>query len=263
VIPSLHLFCTYQEIDIMRTLACSFVAGALIFGFVHSACSDSDPDAQAVIKRGIQAAGGEANLMKQKTSTWKETGTYYGMGAGLPYTADYAMQYPDKFYMNVKGAFQMGLDGAKGWTKTDQGVKDMSKEELAAQQRTQQAGWIAALWMLKDKAYDLKSLPDAKVGDAAAHVIQVTRKDYPSVKLYFAKSSGLLIKSEYRTQSPELGNKEVNMEVAYEKHQDLDGAKVPQRVVIHRDGKVFVEAEMSDMQAGIKLDPKTFAKPAE
>ncbi len=121
----------------MWKLAKSFGAVALVVGVLNPARPDSDPEAQAIVNRGIKAAGGEANLMKQKSATWKETGTYYGMGNGLPYTATYAIQYPDKFAMDVQGVFKLGLDGAKGWTKSDQGVKDMSKEEFAGQQRTQ------------------------------------------------------------------------------------------------------------------------------
>jgi hypothetical protein len=80
------------------------------------------------------------------------------------------------------------------------------------------------------------------------------------VKLFFDKESGLLVKAEYRLQSPEQG-KEVGEEIFYRDYTDINGFKAPGKVVIHRDGEKFVEAENYEMKFPERLDASVFAKP--
>src|SRR5208282_5412821 len=100
----------------MRKIVCaSLVLGSLLAG-VGLVRSGDDKDARAIIAKAIKAAGGEAKLAKLKASTWKEKGTYYGMGDdGFPYTANYAIQWPGQFRLEVEGVFTIVLDGDKGW----------------------------------------------------------------------------------------------------------------------------------------------------
>ena len=243
----------------MRKIAVALIIGiALCIGAGGGQSGDADP-ARAIVYRAIKAEGGEANLAKQKASTWKEKGTYYGMGDGLPFTGIYAIQWPDQFRMEIEGFFVLVLNGDKGWTTMGGETKEMSKDELALQRFNHKAGWLNTLLPLKDKAFQLKLVGDAKVGDEPAQVVQVTRKDYPEVKLYFAKKSGLLVKSEFRTKDE--AQKDIVSASYFSDHRDVDGAKVPHKVVMKRDGKLFVEAEVSEMKAVGKLDAKVFAKP--
>jgi hypothetical protein len=218
-------------------------------------------EARATVELSIQAMGGAEKLEKFKASTWKEKGTYYGMGDGLPYEGTYAVQWPDQFRMEIHGVFTLVLNGKKGWIKSEKGTREMKKEELAQQLSDHRAGWIASLMPLKDSAFKLTDLGIVKVGKHSANVIKVTRADYPDVKLFFDTKSHLLIKSEFRTRAAEQEFKEVTMEVTYSNHRDVNGAKMPGKLVMKRDGKLFVAAENSDMRGVGKLDAKVFAKP--
>jgi hypothetical protein len=49
--------------------------------------------------------------------------------------------------------------------------------------------------------------------------------------------------------------------VVFEKYETFDGAKVPVKMTVTRDGRKFVEAELSDLKTLEKLDDGLFAKP--
>lgn len=244
----------------MRKAVSTLVAGGLVMILAGSVQSGSDKDARAIVDKGIQAAGGEAKL--PKALVWKEKGTYYGMGDGLPFVGKYAVEWPDKFSMDIEGVFMMVVNGDQGWMKMG-AVREMSKEEVALQRTNHRAGWIASLVPLKDKTFTLKSLGEAKVGDHAVRVVHVTRPEYPDVKLFFDTKTSMLVQSEFRTKAPELEFKDVTMTTTYSDYRDLDGAKLPYKVVMKRDGKLFVEAEITDMKVVGQADAKLFARPAD
>jgi hypothetical protein len=218
-------------------------------------------DGRAIVEKAIKAAGGEANLAKHNSVTTKQKGTYYGMGDGLPYTAVSMEQWPDKTRMEVEGVFTVVFNGDKGWTHSNGETTEMGKDEVALQLHNHRANWISTLLPLKERAFQLKTMGEAKVGDQAARIVQVTRKDYPEVKLFFAKDTGLLVKTEYRTKAAEQEFKEVTQTVNYSDYRDVDGAKVPFKIAIKRDGKIYVEAEVTELKTG-KLDAKLFGKPS-
>jgi len=219
-----------------------------------------EKDARAIVEKAIKAVGGEAALTKHNSVTMTQKGTYYGMGDGLAYTGQYAIVYPDKFRMEIEGAFIIVFNADKGWTFSGGESKEMTKDELALQIYNHRAGLIARLLPLKDKAFQLKAMGEAKVGDAATLVVQVTRKDYPDVKLYFAKDTGLLVKTEYRTKAQEQDLKEVTQTTEYSDYRVVDGAKTPHKIVMKRDGQNYVEAEVTELKTG-KVDAKLFDKP--
>ena len=246
----------------MRKTWTNLLAVALILGWCGGARAEKKDEARAILTKAIDAAGGAAKLEKQKAATFKEKGTYYGMGdGGLPYTGKYSLQFPGQFRMEIEGVFTMVLDGDKGWIKSPEGTKDMDAKQVAAERFAHRAGWMASLIPLQDKAFTLTVVDGIKVDDKPTVGLKATRKDYPQVLLYFDKTSNLLVKSEFKTESAELMFKVVTMEVFYSNHKEVDGAKVPTRIVLKRDGKKYVEAEVLEYKAEGKLDQKVFAKP--
>jgi hypothetical protein len=236
------------------------LAGLLALMWVAQVQPGEGQDARAVIKKAVAAMGGEANLEKHKSATWTEKGTYYGMGEGLPYVGVYAVEWPDKFRMEIQGVFTIVLNADNGWVHSAKETKAMSKDEVAAQQQEHKASWVTTLWPLKDKAFKLKSLGESKIGDQPAAGVEVTHKGFPDVKLFFDKKTGMLVKSEFRAMVPE-EKKEMTMENYYSNYRTVDGIKVPHKLIMKRDGKRFVETEIQEMKVGAKLDAKLFAKP--
>jgi hypothetical protein len=182
------------------------------------------------------------------------------MGDGLPYEGKYAMQFPDKFRMEIEGVFTIVLNGKKGWMKTGDETKELTGKELDLQLQNQKAGWMASLLPLKDKAFSLAVVGEAQVDNKPAVVLKATRKDYPEVKLYLDKKTHRLLKSEFQTKFPEQGFKDVTAEHYFHDYRDVDGMLVPRKLVMKYDGKRFVEAENHEYKHA-KLDPKLFMKP--
>jgi len=246
----------------MRKTGCLILAASLALVVAGPGRADDRSAAMAIIDKAIKAGGGEANLAKFNAQTWTEKGTYYGMGNGLPYTGQYAMQRPDKFSMTIEGAFKIVLNGDKGWMKSGDGdTMEMSKEQLAEQKEEQFAGWVASLLPLKEKGYTLTPLAEIKVDSRPAVGVKVAHEGHRDVKLYFDKEKGLLVKSEGTVKDLEQGGKEVNQEAFYSNFKEVEGAQIPMKIVIKRDGKQFVEAENFDVKPASKLDDKVFAKP--
>jgi hypothetical protein len=218
--------------------------------------------ARALVERGIQAMGGADKLARFKAVTWVEKGRIFEKGKGYPYIGMISLQWPDQFRMEVKDFLIVVLNRDKGWIKDQKGgTKEMSKEELALQKRSQRAGWITTLQPLHDMGYRLKSLGEINIDGKPAHGVQVSHKDAPDVKLYFDKKTRHLVKSEYRSKLEPTDKKETKIEVFYSDFRDVDGAIMYHKFVLKHDDVKYIEAELLNMKARGRLEDKVFAKP--
>jgi hypothetical protein len=214
-----------------------------------------------IIEKAIKATGGEEKLAKFKAQTWAAKGTYYGAGEGQPYTAEYAVQLPDKIRVDIKNVFILVYDGDKGWMKMGDNAQEMTAEQLAEQKEQQHAHYITTLLPLKGQDYTLATLGDSKVGDHPVVGVKVSSKGRRDVNLYFDKDTNLLAKGEWTVKAMEEGGKEVMQETLYSDYKDVEGVKVPMKIVLNRDGKKYVESENSDVKPADKLDESLFGKP--
>jgi len=240
-----------------KAISVLLILGLLVW--TGAARSGDATDARAIIDKAIKAAGGEEKLKRHQATTFSEKGTYYGMGDGLPYTGAYHVQWPDQFKMEIQGVFTIVLNKDKGWMNFGGESKELSKEELANHIKDHKAGWISTLLPLKDKAFMLSVVGETQVEKKPAIGVKVTRKDYPEVSLYFDKESGRLVKNEYRSFAQDM-MKEVNLEHYYSDYKEMDGAQVPTRLIVKRDGKLFIDAMVVELKAG-KIDSKVFSMP--
>jgi hypothetical protein len=245
----------------MRKTSTILAAVALVLCWRATVQAEEKDEARAIVAKAIHALGGEAKVEKTRAATFREKGTYHGMGDGLPFTGKYAVQFPSQFRMEIEGVFTVVLDGDKGWVNSGGETKALDKKQFDVQLHNHHAGWIASLLPLKDREFKLAVIDGVKVDDKPTVGVKVTRPHYPEVKLYFDKASNLLVKSEYRTKSEELEFKDVTMEMFFRDYKDFDGVKGPTKLLMLRDGKKYVEAEVMDYKAEGKLDAKVFAKP--
>jgi outer membrane lipoprotein-sorting protein len=245
----------------MRRRVAMLVSGLVALAFVVPVRAEDSGDAKGVIEMAIKAAGGEEKLAKIKAMTWKEKGTFYGMGDGLPYMGTYAVQWPDKYKMEIENVFAIVVNGDKGWVKQGDAT-DMSKEQLDEAKEERYAGYVSTLIPLKDSAYNLALIGEAKVADHPAVGVKVTHAGHREVKLYFDKESGMLVKMEHNVKDEMQGGKEIDQASIFSDFKDVDGVKLPHKVLIMREGKKFVEAEDFDIKPAEKLDAGVFAKPS-
>jgi len=238
------------------------IAGSIVVATVSTFRSGETPDPRALIEQAIEAMGGVEALTKHNAATWDEKGTYYGMGdKGVPFAGKYAVQWPHQFRMEIEGAFVLVINGDKGWVKSGGKTVDMDKKQLDVMVHNHKAGYMSTLLPLKDKAFTLTYVGEEKVYDRPALAVKASRAGYPDVKLVFDKSSGLPMKFEFRTKSPEQEYKEVTNLNLFKNYKRVEGIRTPTTVHIHQDGKPFVEADIVELKAVGKLDDSVFAKP--
>jgi outer membrane lipoprotein-sorting protein len=244
----------------MRTLLGTGVAVCFTLALLQARADDA-ADARVLIGKAIKATGGKDKLAQFKAQTFSEKGTYYGMGQGQPYTGKYAVQWPDKFRMEIKDVFTSVFDGDKGWVNFMGETKEMTREQLANQRESSAAQYATTLLPLEDKSYTLTTLPEIKVDGKPALGVKAAKKGMPDVSLYFDKATGLLIKYSFRTKSEEEKGKEVTQDVYLSDFHDVQGVQISKKVVIKRDDKQFIESDVFDVKLLEKLDDKVFAKP--
>ena len=249
----------------MRHIVCLAMSLVLVGG---AARADEQVDARAIIDKAIKAAGGEENLAKYKAETFKGKGKYYGMGAGMDYTGDWAVQHPDKMRLQIEVAvgdmkftFVRVVNGDKVWSKTgDNAVEVDDKDQVNEAKEGGYVGSVTDLLPLKDKEFQFALLGESEVDGTKVVGIKVSHKGHRDVELYFDKAKGLLVKSA-TTVKDDMTGQEARQEVFYSDYKELSGTQRPMKVVINRDGKSFVDMEVTERQLHEKLDDSVFGKP--
>jgi hypothetical protein len=109
----------------------------------------------------------------------------------------------------------------------------------------------------REKGFKLEPLGEVEVKDRPAVGIRVLSKGHRDINLYFDKKTHQVVKTERRVIDDN------GMEVSQEnfltpgKGPGLEGT----RLTIHRDGKLFIEAEVTTFTPAEKLDDSIFAEP--
>jgi hypothetical protein len=251
----------------MRRILC--LAVALLPAACATAVADDAAAVKALIDKAIKAAGGDDNLAKFIAQSFKVKGKWYGMGDGLDYTGAWDIQRPDKlrlqFDVTAGGmtfTFVRIVNGDKVWSKlndTTTAIDD--KDEVAEAKEGLYVNRLTTLRPLKDKGFTLTLLDEIKVDGKPAVGIHVFHKDHRDVDLYFDKDKGLLVKVETTVKDFMAGGKEFKQETIYSDHKEFNGLQVPMKVVINRDGKKYIETEVTETEPKEKLDASLFDKP--
>jgi hypothetical protein len=179
------------------------LCACVVSGAAHAA-----EDAPAVIRRALDALGGEEQLRQVKGLYLKANGDL--VEEKLRGSMEVFDQLPDR----VKQVFDFDVQGEqhtqihvfrrpKAWIHTD-GVDDgVDPATLADIQVDNHINYISRLVpLLQDPSYRIEVLRESKVGDRPAAVLQVLAKGLPDVRLYFEKASGQLIKAEHQRPDP-------------------------------------------------------------
>jgi zinc protease len=239
----------------------AFVFAVALIGAMPSVANAADPSPAEIVDLAIKATGGKEALAKQKAMTWSESGTYYGMGGGLPYTANYASELPDKLRMEIVGVFTIVFDGKKGWTSAMGSVTEMTDEQVEEYKENAYSTNLTTLLPLTKDDVKLEAAGDGKVNDKAAVAIKVSSKDHRDVTLWFDKETHLLAKVESTIKAEEAGGKEMKQAITFSNYDEVEGIKMPKKYAVTRDGEKYVESEMSSASVVDKHDAGTFSKP--
>jgi hypothetical protein len=241
---------------------------AALFVFSPALRADDAADARAIVEKAVKAIGDKPGD-KPTAMTWKDNGKFTAGDMSMPYTGDFAYQWPDKYRFAVsadlegmKLTFMAIINGTKAWESAlgmTQEIKDEKHEAVMEQVYT--LGVTSLLPLLTDKEYKLATAGEKDVNGKKAAVVTVTRDKKPTVTLFFDKTTGLLAKSETKVKDEFQGFKEATQETYFSDYKDVAGKKRFGKMKIVRDGKTMMESTLSDQKTPEKLDAKLFEKP--
>ncbi len=248
----------------LRTLA---IAGCILAVSVVLVRAQDD-DLKAVLKKAIAAHGGEKNLTKFNGAISKFKGTIEVMGKSRDITGENTFQKPDKLKVDLTVDIDgmvipvvVVFDGKKMWRSINGTVAEVKDEQALAEMR--ESLLVEGANSLSDflKApYELNSLGEVKVKDMPAIGIRVSKKGQRDISFFFDKKTHLIVKTEMRVHDQDSGQ-EVTQEKYLVAYKDMDGLKTAARVIIHKDGKAFMDIQVTESKVYEKLDDATFKMP--
>lgn len=218
-----------------------------------------------VIEKAIKAHGGADKLDKQGAAQTKAKGSIDLLG-GIEFTQETTIcngKFKDQMQLQVMGqnvAVTTVYDGKKAWVSANGQNIDLDDKLLEEVKQTIYMMGLTKLSGLKDKKYQLTSIGESQVEGKPAVGVKVASKGFRDVNLYFDKATGLVVKIERQALDSQT-MQEVAEERIIQEYQDVEGAKVAKRLLVNRDGKKFMEAEILEVKLIDKVDDSEFAKP--
>jgi photosynthetic reaction center cytochrome c subunit len=208
-----------------------------------------------ILEKYISAVGG-ADAMKKVTSRVM-TGKILANGSETP--IEVRTKAPNlrvSVTHNSTGDSLTGFDGTAGWMGTaGHAAREMSALESAA------AGLDAEFYLIqrvKELFPQLRRARTETIAGAECEVLNGTAPGRPSIRLYFDKTSGLLLRMVRLADTP-MGRNPTQID--YADYRDSDGVKIPFRWTLSRPIARFT-IQIAEVKSNAPLDDKAFAKPS-
>jgi hypothetical protein len=213
------------------------------------------PTADEILAKYVSAVGG-ADAMHKVTSRVMK-GSISAGGSDTP--IDLFTKAPNKrvsiSHMGNSDSYT-AFDGAVGWMgNAGRPAREMSAPEAAA------ASLDAEFYLplrIKELYPQLRRGRPETVAGAECEVLNGTGTGRPSVRLYFSKESGLLVRQVRLADTPVGRNP---TQIDYADYRDSDGVKVPFRWTLSRPNGRFT-IQLSEVKGNVPIDDAKFAKPA-
>ena len=223
----------------------------------HEMNPASLPSGAPVLAKYIQALGGQAAL--DRISTRVETGqAIVPEGGAIPITI--YTKAPDQrvsVMQTPRGDSVTAFNGQSGWlTFPGRPLREMSAADQLAAKLDAEAFYPIQL----EKQFTELKLDEHPeiVGDHETDVVLGLNKGKPPVKLYFDKSSGLLLRMLHYTDTA-LGL--LPTQVDFADYREVGGVKTPYRWTIARPSGSFT-IQIEKVGQNVPIDETRFEKPA-
>lgn len=253
----------------MRTLWTALFA---ITVALAAPCVRADDQAfcKELLDKSIKAMGGEEKLAKLAVGTIATKGKIIANeNVEANFTDMWHVRASDKFRVDMDATIKDGnlkvtfvFNGDKGWIRAANATQtqELPKEIVAAiKEGVHAARVVHRLAALKDKGVELSPLGELKIGDRDAVGLRVIQKGHPDLAVYFDKKTVLPIKTELRMSEGQ--GQDMAYEFLYEDYKDFDGLNLFSKVTFKRDGKMFLESEITELKPQDRLDDVLFDKP--
>jgi hypothetical protein len=249
----------------MRIVSVIAFAAALVL--VGTVKRGGQTETKAVVDKAVKALGSAEKLTKYQAVTVKGPGKFHSP-AEIMFTHEGSMQVPDKFRfefeLDIQGnkvAEVFVLNGDKGWISVAGKTQAMPKDTLEAFRDYIYAIHLATLPVqLKAKGIELSSLGEVKVGERPAVGLLVRQKGRRDVSLFFDKEHGYPLKSEITAKDFENGQ-EIGHEFTFSAYRDFDGGKSYAKMAWKKDGKLYLEREITELKWSEGVADAVFAEP--
>jgi outer membrane lipoprotein-sorting protein len=254
----------------MQRILCGILTLGLALALTGLLRADDAADMKALVDKAIKAHGGADKINKYKGTTLKMKGKVHAMGAAFEYTGEVLSQAPDKFKLTIDTEI-MGqkfqqvqvLNGDKGWVfnSIQNQTTELDKDMMAEAREELYAGAVETLVPLTGKEYKLSPLGEVKVGDRTTTGVRVSQEGHRDINLFFDKEKHQLLKVERTVKDFMAGGQEVRQETIYSDYKDVEGVATAHKFDVKRDGKDFVDGELTEVKLHEKLDDSLFTKP--
>jgi len=249
----------------MRRILPIFTSFAVLLALTLS--GRAGDETTAIVDKAIAAHGLKGKEGKENGFRSKNKGTIHVAGMDIDFTQEVAVQTPDKFreslemsIMGNKIPITTVFNGKEGWIKVaDQDIK-VENELLDEFKDIAYSMTLAQGLFLKDKGIKLALLGEVQVKGKPAVGIRVSKEGRKEISFYFDKETGLMSKMERRGRDFQT-MQEVTEERIITEYQDVGGRKVAKKAEMLRDGKPFLEAEVSEVEILDRIPDAEFAKP--
>ena len=248
-----------DPIDKIRSLALALVIAAGAGFTAATATADDLPKAEDLIRKHIEATGGEKAQLKLKNR--RVIGTFSMPMQGLTGKIKGYGAEPNKFRVTVDlgdmGTIDRGSDGETIWENTLMtGARIMSGAEREMMVR--ETDFHALLnWKKHFKSVQTNAVEEVE-GKTAFVVVAVPNSGTEET-WYFDKASGLLVKTKSVVPT-QMG--ELPLENTISDYREVDGTKMSFKTVQIIMGMQQVMT-VQTVEHNVKLDSDTFALPEE
>lgn len=174
------------------------------------------------------------------------------------------MQLPDKVRTDVVtpfGPFTMATDGAAGWMKGPQGLRDLPAKQLEDLKKNVARYPPVLLLSALDGNHPVQYLESTTVEGSEADVIVLEDPSGEPVKLWVEKGTGHILKRSFQAEAP--GKGPVQQEQVFSDFRQVSGLTVPFKEVTYHDGEKAGERTVRNFEVNIGAAPELFAREEE
>lgn len=231
----------------------------------------SDASAQTadeIVEKHLAASGGRAALAKLTTRVSTGAIAISTPAGEIPGTIETYAKLPNKSRMLItldlsavgagKATSDQRFDGTTGYLiDSFNGNREITGEQVEAMRN---GVFPTPLLNYRDAGATVESLEREKTGTGDAHVLRLTPKTGPAMRMFIDGQSFMLVKTVVTVDVPEAGG-EIEQTIEFSDYRPVDGVQVP-HTVRSTNRLQAITATLSDVKHNVEIPDSTFARPA-
>src|SRR5262245_27028764 len=217
------------------------------------------PTVDDILDKYVKAVGGKEAIEKIKSRSMKGAFDLEALGVtGAP--VETAAKAPNKSAMKIDvpnfGAVKRVFDGATGWHSDPMsGLRELSGVELAQMKRGSD---FYVVINYKQHYTKMEVKGKEKVGSYETYVIEATPAEGSPEKLYFDGATGLLVRHDSETETPD---GKTLAETYVDDYKAVEGVKIPHQMKYVTPAISWV-IKFTEVKNNAEIDDAKFNKPS-